>query len=574
MRAAVFADALPAGWSLWQEHDGQYLQLSADDLKAGVSGRLVLRYDANGGKLDANVALPQVQLGFVGGAPEGAPVSVYYGYEYHSFTGAEEGAKPQYGNVKRGSAGMYALVNETSDAKANLAVKPLSAAMPRTADGRGTGYLTQLIAYAVPEKAPDATAVALGAFFPADYQGKGGLGLETLMAYKMNKDDQPEANRSKGEVDTSKKTREDNTFVGVPGKGGVMVLDVTGLSDEEIASINPLKASTVEALGLEALPYSVTEEGRIQLSRSGKDGHIDAGQSRTLYVAAPYAENTVAFEGNADKSQLVKAHFDVQVAAVAAGDNTVYAESFDIETAFQAAEYGEAFMTDEEVEAQQKAEEEPAQPTDQPQLPGLPTIGGEGNQPASTDEPEGDQPAQGDQPADEPQGADLPEPPAEANQPEEPAEPEEPAANYVEHPESAPAQLYDSVTGFDFLLTSMTGIMPFANDRVDKLPDTYLDPNLHIGNGTPVPNTTNTVMIKTSEQVYMSLQPNPTYKSGYLGKSEIYEMDERRDQAVIFRLDIPYLYFDAKGSKETLSVDEWEKAQLVPENQVKFKNDH
>ena len=62
---------------------------------------------------------------------------------------------------------------------------------------------------------------------------------------------------------------------------------------------------------------------------------------------------------------------------------------------------------------------------------------------------------------------------------------------------------------------------------------------------------TNTVMIKTSEQVYMSLQPNPTYKSGFLGKSDIYEMEDRREAAVVFRLDIPYLYFNDKGSVET-----------------------
>ena len=29
-------------------------------------------------------------------------------------------------------------------------------------------------------------------------------------------------------------------------------------------------------------------------------------------------------------------------------------------------------------------------------------------------------------------------------------------------------------------------VKPFANEKVEKLADTYLDPNLHIGNGTPV----------------------------------------------------------------------------------------
>ena len=80
-RAVVQAETAPEGWSLFQEHDGAYLPVTDEALAAGVSGRLVLRYDGNDGKLDASASLPQLQLGLVGRVPSGTLVSVYYGYE-------------------------------------------------------------------------------------------------------------------------------------------------------------------------------------------------------------------------------------------------------------------------------------------------------------------------------------------------------------------------------------------------------------------------------------------------------------------------------------------------------------
>ncbi len=74
-------------------------------------------------------------------------------------------------------------------------------------------------------------------------------------------------------------------------------------------------------------------------------------------------------------------------------------------------------------------------------------------------------------------------------------------------------------------------------------------------------------MIKTSERVEMTLQPNLTV-GGYLGMPDYYPMEDRQAAAVIFRLDIPYLYFDEKGSKETLDQKEWEDAQSLSNPKV------
>ena len=210
--------------------------------------------------------------------------------------------------------------------------------MPRTSAGDGIGHLTHLVRYEVPQNAPNATAFALGAAFPVNAAGAMGVPAEVLMAYKVDKDGKAEANTTEDAVDTSNEARKENTFVGVPGKGGVIVLDVTGLTDEQIASINPAKASTLKALRREPIPYTVTADDRIQLARTGKDGAIDAGESRTLYVAAPFAEKAVAFPKEGDTSDAVTAVFDVQVATGQGAASVVYAECVETSTAFTAKE--------------------------------------------------------------------------------------------------------------------------------------------------------------------------------------------------------------------------------------------
>ena len=137
--------------------------------------------------------------------------------------------------------------------------------------------------------------------------------------------------------------------MGVPGKGGVLVLDVTGLSEQQIAAINPMKASSLEALGLKPLPYTVTDDSRIQLARTGDDGRIEPGRARQLYVAAPYTEAAVTFvapkpaedadaaaaaeaEAAPEQTLPVHAQFDVQLSTAGVGESVVYAECFNTDT--------------------------------------------------------------------------------------------------------------------------------------------------------------------------------------------------------------------------------------------------
>lgn len=138
-RAALFADGAPEGWSFWQQHGDGYLRLSADALKEGVSGRIVARWDGNGGKLDASTPIPDLEFGLVGVVDASARATVTYGYEAHSFTPRATEADPapavQRGDALRKAAGSFTLVNDETTAKASIEVE--LASQPKIADGGG-----------------------------------------------------------------------------------------------------------------------------------------------------------------------------------------------------------------------------------------------------------------------------------------------------------------------------------------------------------------------------------------------------------------------------------------------------
>lgn len=525
-RVALFADGLPEGWSLWQEHAGSYRALTDEDLQAGVSGRLIWRYDANDGKLDAAAALPAFEVGFAGSVPAGTLVPIYYGYEMHSFTAraveGEEAPLPQYGDAKRAAVGSYQVSNEESDAAAALTVTPQAALMPRTAFADGTGYAVHLVRYEVPADAPAATAIALGAAFPADYAGAGGVTDAVLMAHQADEDGNPltaEEAAAAAAADDS----QDATYVGVPGKGGVLVLDVTGLSEQQIAAINPMKASSLEALGLKPLPYTVTDDSRIQLARTGDDGRIEPGQARQLYVAAPYTEAAVTFvapepaedadaaaaaeaEAAPEQTLPVHAQFDVQLSTAGVGESVVYAECFNTDTVFTETAMGDAFMTDEQVEAAQGEQAEKPQPT----LPGL-------EAPGSALTPGGPRPSDGVGDANEADAPDDDGAEAEADRAE--TEKAEVPEGYRDA-DNAPNLLLDAEAGGSLLRSRVcSAAVPFAS-QLYQLPSDYLDPHLHISGGTAVDGMTNANMIKSQEIIEVTLMPNPTKKTGFLGKHE------------------------------------------------------
>ena len=336
-RAALFAEGEPEGWSFWQQHGDGYLRLSADALKEGVSGRIVARWDGNGGKLDASTPVPNLEFGLVGSVDAAARATVTYGYEAHSFTPRATEADPapavQRGDALRKAAGSFTLVNDETTAKASLEAE--LASQPKIADGGG--YLASLIRVSVPKDAPTVRTVAVSAAYPADNEGRHGVPLDALMAYRLDDLGATVENRDEaGAVDTSDATRADARFVGVPGKGGAVVLDVTALTDEQRATLDPADAGALEALGVSPLPYAVAEDGRIQVLLEGSDATVEPEGQRVLYVAAPYAE--AALDASADDPaafEPVEVVVDAQVTAIAKGSTVAIAQHAVLSAAFQ-----------------------------------------------------------------------------------------------------------------------------------------------------------------------------------------------------------------------------------------------
>ena len=303
-RVALFADDVPAQWSVWQEHDGAYLRLDRESLKAGASGRLVLRYEGAEGdlRLTSDALPPSFTVGFAGAVPDDASASVRFGYEFHSYTApadqAPVGEEPaaSRARVLRSAIGSIALVNSAPTSGATLDARVLGAPQMPQREGHGRGWQALLAAFTVPADSEPAASLMLTASWPQDWQGKGGVGVAELASYRVPDDDEKAAGSSvpnvndKGQTAIDGETLSRSTFIGVPGEGGAVVLDVTGLTDEDIASLNPADVATLEALELSPLPYTVSPDGTITVLREGENGAVSAGQTRKLYVAVPYDE--------------------------------------------------------------------------------------------------------------------------------------------------------------------------------------------------------------------------------------------------------------------------------------------
>ena len=354
-RVALFADDVPAQWSVWQEHAGAYRKISQEDLQAGVSGHVVLRYEGVDGNLQlaADALAPSFTLGFAGSVPQDASAAVRFGYEFHSYT--SPAVNPATGEpdvstarVLRSAIGSITVANSAGTTGATLDARTVGALQMPQMDGRGRGWNKTLAAFTVPADSEPASSFMLTAAWPADWQGKGGVPLSELAAYRLPADGEeaPEgwvANQDdEGAVITDVDALADCEFVGVPGMGGAVVLDVTGLTSEQLASIDPADAATLEALDLAPLSYTVMPDGTISVRCEGDAGVIEPGSTRKLYVAVPYDEDALVVEsGPTDEDPQapvtyaeVRADLRLQVLAEEEGASVYHANVVNLKSRF------------------------------------------------------------------------------------------------------------------------------------------------------------------------------------------------------------------------------------------------
>ena len=270
-------------------------RLTDADFVSGATGKLAFRYEGNGGKLGFDAEMPQLEVGFAGVVPDGAVATLNYGYEAHSFTNAA--GETEWGAARQRNAGGVNVAFSESPAQGSLRVEEAHAAEVQKGGG---GWASHLLEVSVPEEGPSARGLALAARYMADEQGKGSVQPSSLRAFAVNEED-------------AKANPESAAYLGRPGEGGLIVLDVTGLTDEQRASIDPASATSIEALGLECLPYQVSDEGRVVVQMD--DAVILAGKNRVFYLAAPYRHADLSFDADdaeAGRSLPVRIVFEAQ----------------------------------------------------------------------------------------------------------------------------------------------------------------------------------------------------------------------------------------------------------------------
>ena len=561
-RAAIFADAVPDGWSLWQEHGGDYVRVSDEQMAEGVSGRLVFVYEGNDGKLAADAALPAFDLGFAGEVPADAVATVHFGYEAHSFTAVAEGDAELvtvYGDAKRASVASYSLVNRSEpmggsltaevyrapsvtlapdDAPASDATPapddaPASDATPAAPDGASAGYLMVLARYAM--GSASARGWALDASFRADWNGKGGLTVEQLAAHIADEDGDAQENRDEaGVVRTDEEFLAETSFVGVPGRGGVIAVDVTGLNDEEIASIDPADQGSLDAFGLRCVPYTVSPDGSVRVASEGASGAIASDEARTVLLAVPYSEDSLAAAEEGDGYAPVEVRLDLQAAVVSHGESFIQAQFTTLASDVEVVKV--------EAPADDGQDGTAQAPSEGPSLPGVSEDGSlvprDDNELSASN---GEAPAADADDAAADDALDM--------------ERSQLWVSRMNETGKGPIVLGNALSrSADPLYNRPAPFSPRAGDGqetilVGGLPAGYVDPNLKVtpGGGTAMGN--NTYMIKSTDSPFLDLTADVGYDAGFMGLPATgYADGEREDAAPVFELQIPYFIPSGSGS--------------------------
>ena len=266
-RVAISASDIPAGWSVWTEHDGKYLKATKQTLAEGLSGSIVLRYeglqDENGitinetrGRLYANAVMPSLVVTIAGDMPITQELPIYAGYMVQSFNSATgEAADDAHKSVYYAAANSRAATVWVNSAEA---MADLTATINCEADpiymGEGVGYAPYTI--------------TMNAFKGDVYE----------YGYALRLEDRPDANGLGG-------------FIGED----IVAVDVTDWTNEEIGAIDPLNPETylvadmptvtVEEPGVATINFIAPEESTLVAE--------EPTSRRVLYVAVPYAETSL-----------------------------------------------------------------------------------------------------------------------------------------------------------------------------------------------------------------------------------------------------------------------------------------
>ncbi len=251
MRAKLAVSVLPEGWTVYTKHGEQYQKRTAEELAAGLSGTIVLRFegvqDENGitvndtrGQMPAGIELPVVTAWLTENTPATQPVAVRSGFALCSYVADrnEDGSRKAdsvYYNYTEPAAATVTLV--AAEPQLSLSTELASAADATLAGD------TAWAAYLVTVKA-----------------AKGSFAEKT---YALRVTDAPDTAEGAGMLSAD----------------GIVAFDATGMTADELAAVSVTKAADGVA--------DITVHAEGTLSADALTGETDG--ERVIYVAVPYA---------------------------------------------------------------------------------------------------------------------------------------------------------------------------------------------------------------------------------------------------------------------------------------------
>lgn len=531
MRALFAVSSLPAGWTVFTKHGEQYQKRTAEELAAGLSGTIVLRYegvqDEHGitvsetrGQMPAGTELPRGFMWLTEAVPATEKVSVNAGFALCSYTPAanEDGTpKGDYLRMNYADAAAATAVLVNAAPQASLDASLAAAREPVMDAERGFAAFTLTL--------------------------KSALGAMTEDSYTLRVSDLPDTAEGKGKLSAD----------------AVVAFDATDLTDEELASVNPADPATIEALGRSLAEVSAAEDGVADITFAAEEGDalaLDAvtgavDGTRVLYVAVPYAaadltetEDGAAY--NAEEPSFML--WSYETAKAVQEEKAEGAESVNDTLADEKLTFVSDLGT-QSIAFPKPAAPEP-EPEPEPEPADEPT-----NEQQPADEPATDEPAEGtdgEEAADEPAEEDV--------KPFDPDLSQEPAVvatlfTNIEDVFSEGAQFGDadpletSLFAMSRLMSAPSGgISTFSlvpTRGAQAMTQKHFDPNIGLG-GSGFGNDLggNTYLLNDKDAPSISLQIKSEVSDGFMGGYTCDTADPNgyRNMATSLVVNIPYLY--------------------------------
>ena len=293
-RAVLSFPGLPAGWTVYTEHMGQYLKHTAEEAAAGLSGTIVVRFDGvqdehgitvneTRGQLPAGTALPGAIATLTENTPAAEAVEVSVAATVNSYTAprnedgtpilADDNKTRKIEDVRYVAAEDAPVTVKLTNAEPQVALTTKVEPVGEPVMENGTGWMAYLITL---ESAKGAIAE------------KG---------YTLRVADQPDTAEGAGAVNAA----------------GIVAFDATGLTAQDLATVNPADPATAEALLAEAdkdkpeekrralAAVTPVSDGVADVSIATNEGDAltydamegKAENNRVIYVAVPYGEGAL-----------------------------------------------------------------------------------------------------------------------------------------------------------------------------------------------------------------------------------------------------------------------------------------